>query len=113
VIAISQESINSSPGSANEDRWGGQDGLERGPTRSWGFFDMRTVISATSDLFEFILSEEGYRVRVWLVKDIVEAFYIFLDQAAQGSNGDHNSSMGSEKSENIGSQKVRSHNDKI
>ena len=91
----------------NGDSWAGQDGLERGPARSWGFFDIRTVISATSDLFDFILSEDGYRVRVWLVKDIVEAFNILFDHAVQGNNEDHYSSVGAKRDQDARSQEVR------
>ncbi|MCO5599660.1 hypothetical protein L7F22_053765 [Adiantum nelumboides] len=61
--------------------WSEQDGLNENTTRSWGMFDTRTVVSATSDLLEYILSEEGYRVRVLLVQDIVNSFSAFLDEA--------------------------------
>ena len=110
IIAISQESTYSSLQSANGDSWAGQDGLERGPARSWGFFDIRTVISATSDLFEFILSEDGYRVRVWLVKDIVEAFNILFDHAVQGNNEDHYSNVGAKRDQDARSQEVKLNN---
>lgn len=40
--------------------------------------NMHAVVSATEDLFEFILSDKGYRVRVFLVKDIITAANIFL-----------------------------------
>ncbi|MCD7461996.1 hypothetical protein HAX54_047530 [Datura stramonium] len=39
----------------------------------WGSFDIRAVVSATEDLFQFILSDKGSRVRVFLVRDIVKA----------------------------------------
>ncbi|GMP91640.1 hypothetical protein CsSME_00042245 [Camellia sinensis var. sinensis] len=39
---------------------------------------MRAVVSATEDLFKFILSDKGLRVRVFLVRDIITAIDIFL-----------------------------------
>ncbi|GMP34492.1 hypothetical protein CsSME_00007334 [Camellia sinensis var. sinensis] len=39
---------------------------------------MRAVVSATEDLFKFILSDKGLRVRVFLVRDIIKAIDIFL-----------------------------------
>ncbi|CAL5434870.1 unnamed protein product [Camellia sinensis] len=44
----------------------------------WKSFDMRAVVSATEDLFKFILSDKGLRVRVFLVRDIIKAADIFL-----------------------------------
>ncbi|KAM3322827.1 putative protein isoform X1 [Capsicum chacoense] len=44
---------------------------------SLGSFDIRAVVSATEDLFEFILSDKGSRVRVFLVRDIVKAADVF------------------------------------
>ncbi|KAF5947263.1 hypothetical protein HYC85_013220 [Camellia sinensis] len=44
----------------------------------WKSFDMRAVVSATEDLFKFILSDKGLRVRVFLVRDIIKAIDIFL-----------------------------------
>lgn len=45
----------------------------------WKSFDMYAVVSATEDLLEFILSKKGQRVRVFLLRDIVEAADAFLD----------------------------------
>lgn len=42
-----------------------------------GSFDIRAVVSATEDLFQFILSDKGSRVRVFLVRDIVKAADVF------------------------------------
>ncbi|KAL7001760.1 hypothetical protein U1Q18_002908 [Sarracenia purpurea var. burkii] len=44
----------------------------------WKSFDMRSVVSATEDLFHFILSDKGLRVRIFLVRDIIKAADIFL-----------------------------------
>lgn len=40
--------------------------------------NMHAVVAATEDLFKFILSDKGYRVRVFLIKDIIIAGNIFL-----------------------------------
>lgn len=50
--------------------------------KGWKSFDMRAVVSATEDLFHFILSEKGRRVRIFLVRDIVEAADAFLEGEA-------------------------------
>lgn len=42
-----------------------------------GSFDIQAVVSATEDLFQFILSDKGARVRVFLVRDIVKAVDVF------------------------------------
>ncbi|WOK95012.1 hypothetical protein Cni_G03717 [Canna indica] len=47
----------------------------------WKRFDMRSVVGATEDLFHFILSEKGWRVRVFLIQDIVKATSAFLQEA--------------------------------
>lgn len=44
----------------------------------WKSFDMRAVVAATEDLFQFILSRKGLRVRVFLIRDIISATDIFL-----------------------------------
>lgn len=46
----------------------------------WKYFDMHSVVSATEDLLHFILSEKGQRVRVFLLRDIIEAADAFLDE---------------------------------
>ncbi|KAK9097823.1 hypothetical protein Syun_024868 [Stephania yunnanensis] len=43
-------------------------------------FDMDSVVAATEDLLHFILSEKGWRVRVFLVQDIVKASDLFLQE---------------------------------
>ncbi|XP_073144094.1 uncharacterized protein [Henckelia pumila] len=45
----------------------------------WNSFDIRAVVSATEDLFQFILSKKGSRVRVFLIRDILKAADTFLD----------------------------------
>ena len=46
----------------------------------WKHFDMHSVVSATEDLLHFILSEKGERVRVFLLRDVIEAADAFLDE---------------------------------
>ncbi|KAJ8763862.1 hypothetical protein K2173_003644 [Erythroxylum novogranatense] len=48
----------------------------------WKSFDMRAVVGATEDLFQFILSEKGWRVRVFLLRDIIRAADVFLEEEA-------------------------------
>ncbi|KAK9097428.1 hypothetical protein Sjap_022925 [Stephania japonica] len=43
-------------------------------------FDMESVVAATEDLLHFILSEKGWRVRVFLVQDIVKASDLVLQE---------------------------------
>ncbi|XP_074280420.1 uncharacterized protein LOC141605509 isoform X2 [Silene latifolia] len=44
----------------------------------WKSFDMRSVVAATEDLFLFILSGKGLRVRLHLTRDILKAADAFL-----------------------------------
>ncbi|KAG2700406.1 hypothetical protein I3760_07G229000 [Carya illinoinensis] len=44
----------------------------------WKSFDMRAVVAATEDLLLFILSEKGLRVRVFLLRDIIGAADVFM-----------------------------------
>ncbi|KAK2392030.1 hypothetical protein P8452_28989 [Trifolium repens] len=44
----------------------------------WKSFDMHAVVDSTEDLLLFILSEKGHRVRLFLLRDIVEAADVFL-----------------------------------
>lgn len=48
----------------------------------WKSFDMRSVVSATEDLFHFILSEKGWRIRVFLIQDIIKAADAFLQETS-------------------------------
>ncbi|KAK9273388.1 hypothetical protein L1049_018198 [Liquidambar formosana] len=45
----------------------------------WKSFNMRAVVAATEDIFQFILSEKGLRVRVYLLRDIIKAADTFLE----------------------------------
>ncbi|XP_074560730.1 uncharacterized protein LOC141816906 [Curcuma longa] len=45
-------------------------------------FDMRSVVASTEDLLNFVLSEKGWRVRVFLVQDILKAADTFIEEAA-------------------------------
>ena len=75
VIAIADQSRPVKGETKKEGDWGGQDVL--GHKRAGGIrgaFDSRAVASATLDVMSFILSGEGSRVRVLLVKDIVRTF---------------------------------------
>lgn len=44
----------------------------------WKLFDMHAVVDSTEDLLLFILSEKGHRVRLFLLRDIVDAADLFL-----------------------------------
>ncbi|GAB4854694.1 hypothetical protein Ancab_023278 [Ancistrocladus abbreviatus] len=44
----------------------------------WKSFDMHSVVAATEDLFQFILSEKGMRVRLFIVRDILKAADVLL-----------------------------------
>lgn len=51
---------------------------------SWKSFDMRAVVAATEDLLQFILSEKGLRVRIFLLRDIIKAADAFLQDEVVG-----------------------------
>lgn len=72
VVAVADQSEPATTGGKKEKEQSETDGL--GHQRAGGIrgaFDSRAVASATLDVMEFILSGEGHRVRVLLVKDIV------------------------------------------
>ncbi|KAG0601174.1 hypothetical protein M758_11G089900 [Ceratodon purpureus] len=72
VVAVGDQSMAGATATKKEKEHTGQDGL--GHKRSGGIrgaFDTRAVASATLDVMDYILSGEGARVRVLLVKDIV------------------------------------------
>ncbi|KAG4144842.1 hypothetical protein ERO13_D05G064700v2 [Gossypium hirsutum] len=50
----------------------------------WKSFDMHAVVAATEDLLLFILSEKGQMVRVFLLRDIIRAADIFLQDEVMG-----------------------------
>ncbi|CAM8919577.1 unnamed protein product [Rhodiola kirilowii] len=74
VAAISEQSTES----ADEDTEANAPGSTHNPL-GWKSFDMLSVVSATEDLFQFILSEKGSRVRVFLLRDILKAVDAFLE----------------------------------
>ena len=55
-----------------------------GHPMGWKSFDMRAVVAATEDLFQFILSDKGSRVRVFLVRDLLQAYDVFLQDEVFG-----------------------------
>ncbi|KAL3500262.1 hypothetical protein ACH5RR_039355 [Cinchona calisaya] len=55
-----------------------------GHSMGWKSFDMPAVVAATEDLFQFILSDKGSRVRVFLVKDLIKAADVFLQDGVFG-----------------------------
>ncbi|ERN07421.1 uncharacterized protein LOC18435640 isoform X1 [Amborella trichopoda] len=73
VMAISEQ--------ASESDGDGNDA----PVRAWKSFDMHSVVAATEDVFDFILSEKGSRVRVFLARDIVKAVDAFIEDEAFSS----------------------------
>lgn len=74
IAAISDQSESSnSSGAGSGDNSNGSSG--------WRSFDMLSVVAATEDLFDFILSRKGWRVRVFLVQDIIKASDVFLQEA--------------------------------
>ncbi|WVZ63034.1 hypothetical protein U9M48_012709 [Paspalum notatum var. saurae] len=76
IAAISEQSSESSKAS------GAGSGERSNGSSGWRSFDMHSVVAATEDLFDFILSRKGWRVRVFLVRDIVKASDAFLQEVA-------------------------------
>lgn len=56
----------------------------------WKSFDMHAVVSATEDLFKFILSEKGFRVRLFIVRDILKVADVFLQNEVDSCMFDEN-----------------------
>lgn len=52
--------------------------------KSWKSFDMRAVVASTEDLLQFILSEKGLRVRIFILRDIIKAADAFLQDEVVG-----------------------------
>jgi aarF domain-containing kinase len=71
IAAISEQSSESS----------NRSGDGSGGSSDWRSFDMHSIVAATEDLFNFTLSRKGWRVRVFLVQDIVKASDAFLQEA--------------------------------
>ncbi|GMI92427.1 hypothetical protein like AT5G24970 [Hibiscus trionum] len=81
IAAISEQASESSeePPKSNE----------KGPhPLGWKSFDMGAVVAATDDLLLFILSEKGQVVRVFLLRDIIRAADIFLQDEVMGCRVD-------------------------
>ncbi|KAM0927670.1 hypothetical protein ACQ4PT_002691 [Festuca glaucescens] len=72
IAAISQQASESSNKQGDENT---------ASSSEWRSFDMHSVVAATEDLFHFILSRKGWRVRVFLIQDIVKASDAFLQEA--------------------------------
>ncbi|XP_008445286.1 uncharacterized protein LOC103488364 isoform X1 [Cucumis melo] len=62
----------------------------------WKSFDMPAVVAATEDLFLFILSKKGSRVRVFLLRDIIATVDIVLQDEVFGCSSDENRQTRSE-----------------
>ncbi|XVE97297.1 hypothetical protein REPUB_Repub03eG0007600 [Reevesia pubescens] len=77
VVAISEQASESSdePGKSEEN--------DSDPL-GWKSFDIRAVVAATEDLLLFILSEKGLMVRVFLLRDIIRAADVFLQDEVLG-----------------------------
>lgn len=56
----------------------------------WKSFDMHAVVASTEDLFKFIISEKGFRVRLFIVRDILKVADIFLDDQVSSCMYDEN-----------------------
>ncbi|XP_077215019.1 protein kinase superfamily protein isoform X2 [Tasmannia lanceolata] len=76
IAAISQQASESADDHPNHSAANASNSQE------WNSFDMRSVVAATEDLFHFILSEKGMRVRVFLVQDIIKTADAFLQGGA-------------------------------
>uniref|UniRef100_A0A7N1A709 Protein kinase domain-containing protein n=1 Tax=Kalanchoe fedtschenkoi TaxID=63787 RepID=A0A7N1A709_KALFE len=83
VAAISEQSTES----AEEDTEAAAPGNMPNPL-GWKSFDMRAVVAATEDLFHFILSQKGSRVRVFLLRDILKAVDAFLEDEVEAYDFD-------------------------
>ncbi|XP_059460781.1 uncharacterized protein LOC132189941 [Corylus avellana] len=71
IAAISKQSSKSSGEPPNSEQ-------NSSNPLGWKSFDMRAVVNATEDLLQFILSEKGVRVRVFLLRDIIRAADVFM-----------------------------------
>eukprot|EP01018_Ginkgo_biloba_P006669 Gb_37115 [translate_table: standard] len=79
VIAIAEQT------SATDEDSGPQNEMGQTEVRGWSLsFDIRAVAAATADLFDFIFSGKGVRVRIFLAQDIVKALDAFLQQEIFG-----------------------------
>lgn len=78
VAAISEQAAESSEESSKDNS----------NPLGWKSFDMQAVVSATEDLFLFILSKKGSRVRVFLIRDIIGAVDIVLQDEVFGCSSE-------------------------
>jgi len=79
VVAVADQSAPASGSLSKDEAWNKDDGSCHQRSRGIrGTFDTRAVASATMDVISFILSGEGLRVRILLVKDIVGTFDALL-----------------------------------
>ncbi|KAJ0666273.1 putative ABC-type Cd(2+) transporter [Helianthus annuus] len=84
VAAISEQSSNKS-GEADKDA--------KKPSTSpleGNSFDMHAVVAATEDLVKFILSDKAFRVRLFIIRDIVRVADIFLQDQITSCMFDEN-----------------------
>jgi aarF domain-containing kinase len=72
IAAISQQASESSNKQGDENT---------ASSSEWRSFDMHSVVAVTEDLFSFHFLRKGWRVRVFLVQDIVKASDAFLQEA--------------------------------
>ncbi|KAG8381953.1 hypothetical protein BUALT_Bualt05G0026200 [Buddleja alternifolia] len=72
IVAISQQTSESDETSSNPQE-------TTSNPMGWKSFNMRAVVAATEDLLQFILSNKGSRVRVFLIRDILKAADTFLE----------------------------------
>ncbi|OMO61522.1 hypothetical protein CCACVL1_23449 [Corchorus capsularis] len=81
VAAISEQASVSSEEHPNSEESGSH-------PFQWKSFDIRAVVAATEDLLLFILSEKGLMVRVFLLRDIIKAADVFLQDEGSGCSLD-------------------------
>ncbi|KAG8656787.1 hypothetical protein MANES_03G006200v8 [Manihot esculenta] len=80
IAAISEQALESTGEASSE--------ANSSNTMGWKSFDMRAVVGATEDLLHFILSEKGWRVRVFLVRDMIKVADVILQDEVVGYNLD-------------------------
>ncbi|KAF2293476.1 hypothetical protein GH714_002133 [Hevea brasiliensis] len=77
IVAISEQASESAGEASNSE-------ANSSNTLEWKSFDMRAVVGATDDLLHFILSEKGWRVRVFLVRDMIKVADVILEDEVVG-----------------------------
>ncbi|XP_076909698.1 uncharacterized protein LOC143567063 [Bidens hawaiensis] len=81
VAAISKQSNNESDKDAKKPSTSPLEGNS---------FDMHSVVAATEDLIKFILSDKAFRVRLFIIRDIVKVADIFLQDQVTSCMFDEN-----------------------